>query len=100
MFVQGLEMSAVRKSTTVHVCTGAGSVCTTVTAQCFMFVEVMELSALRRKRNVACLYMTWNCPQFGKSTMLHDFTGIGTVCITVTTERYMFLQGMKLSAIQ
>ena len=65
MFVQGLILPAVRKkrndtclyrdwnclqfgkSTMLHVCTGTGTACSTVKAQCYMFVQGLELPAVR-----------------------------------------------------
>ena len=118
MFVQGQKLSAVRyqhnftclyrdrnclhygNSTTLHVCTGTGNVCSTVTAQCCIFVQGQGMSAIRYKHNVTYLYSDRECLQYGNSTMLHICTGTGAVCFTVTAQRYMFLQGLELCALR
>jgi len=85
---------------TLHVCTGTGTVCSTVTLQRYMFVQGMELSEVRKHCNVTCLYRDWNCLQYGNIAMLHVCTGTGTVCSTVKLQLYMFVQGMELSAVR
>ena len=65
MFVQELELSAFGNSTTLHVCTRNGTVCSTVTEDRYIFVQ-----------------------------------GIGTFCSTVTAQTYMFVQGMELSVVR
>jgi uncharacterized protein YsxB (DUF464 family) len=65
----------------LHVCTGTGTVCSTVTAQRYMCIKVLELSAKKKK----------------KSYIL--FTGTETVCSTVEVQCYFFVQGLKLSAV-
>ena len=67
---------------TLHVCTGTGTVGSTVTLQRCMFVQGLEMSAV------------------GNIATLQVCTGTGTVCITVTLQRYMFVQGLELSAIR
>ena len=66
----------------------------------YMFVQGLELSAVRQQHKFTCLHREWNCLQYGNSTNLHACTGNGTVCSTVTAKIYMFAQGMELSAIR
>jgi len=84
----------------LHVCKGTGTVCSTVTLQRYMFVQGMQLSAVRKHCNGMCLYRDWNCLQYGNIATLQVFTGTGTVCSTVTLQSYMFVQGMELSAVR
>jgi len=69
---------------TLHVCTGTGTVFSTVTLQTYMFVQGKELSEVRKHCNVTCLYRERNCLQYGNIATIHDFTGNGTFCSTGT----------------
>ena len=44
--------------------------------------------------------MDWKCLHYGNSTKLHDCTWTGTVCSKVTAQRFMFVQGLELSAVR
>jgi len=65
-----------------------------------MFVQEMELSSLRQHCKVTCFYRECYCLNYGKNAKLHDFTGNGTVCSTIKLQRYVFEQGMELSAVR
>jgi len=65
-------------------------VCSTVTLQRYMFSQGLELCALRQHYNVTYLSRDWNCVHYGNIAKLHVCTGTGTVCSTVTLQRYIF----------
>jgi len=82
MFVQGLELSDIRQ------------ICTVTT-----FLRGLGKYALWKNCKVTLLYRDRNCLQYGKIANMHIFAGIGTVCITVTLQIYLFLHGKDLSAV-
>jgi len=60
----------------------------------------MELSAVRQYCEVTFLYRDWNCMQYLNIATLRVFTGNGTVRITVTLQRYMFVKGIELFSLR
>jgi len=71
MILQGMLLPAVGNIAKLHVCTGTGTACSTVTLQRYMFLQVLVL------------------PAVGNIEKLHVCTGTGTVCSTVTFQSYM-----------
>ena len=61
-----------------------------------MFVQGLELSAVRYHSNVTCLYRDWNCLRYDNIAKLHVCTGTVTVCSTVTLQHYMLVQGLEI----
>ena len=100
MFLQGMELSALPYLCKVTWLKRNWTVCITVTLQPYMFLQGLELSAVRKHCNVTCLYREWNCPHYRNFAKLHVCKRNWTACITVTLERYMFLQGLELSAVR
>jgi len=68
--------------------------------QRYMFVQGMELPAVWKHCSVTCLYRDCNYLQYANIATLHVCTGIATVCSTVTLQRYMFVEGLQLSAVR
>ena len=60
---------------------------------------IVSVTFIRKRTAATCLYRTGTV-QYGNRKKLHVCTGTGTVCSTVTAQRYMFVQGLKLSAVR